>query len=554
MSGEGAGDGIGREPETGTADTPRPRASTTPAQYSLTSEADYRLDFARLVIVFSVMLAVLLEIIDTSIINVAVPTMMGNLGATLDEIDWVITSYIVAIVIVLPLTGWMSNRFGRKRYFVTSILIFTAASAMCGASQTVNALIFWRIVQGLGGGALMATAHAILVESFPPSKQGVGQAIFGVGAMIGPALGPTLGGWLTDNYSWHWCFLINVPLGLLAATLCAANLEDPPHQVRNPTGKVDWPGIALLVVGIGSLQTMLERGNKKDWFDSGEIVLLALAAFMGIVGLVYRELTTDDPIVDFRVLGHRDFSVGCIFTALGGLTLYGVIFLFPVYTQSLLGWTAWQSGLSSLPSSITTAIVMGFLGNLIWHIGPRKPFIVGMVLMLVTLGFMSRLTLESGWNEVLVAQALRGAASGLLFVPLSAATLRSLPATEVAKGAGLFNLFRQLGGSFGIATLAAILDRRSDYHAVELARHLSPVDSGSAAAVEQLVDRMMDRGLDPQAAEVAARHVLEGLIASQAMMEAFYDAFAFMAVLFLVFFPLAMLIPNEMPGKTREIE
>ncbi len=554
MSDEETGGGAGRPPDTGEGNAPSPQTSAESALYSLTSEADYRLDFARLVIVFSVMLAVLLEIIDTSIINVAVPTMMGNLGATLDEIDWVITSYIVAIVIVLPLTGWMSNRFGRKRYFVTSILIFTAASAMCGASQTVDELIFWRVVQGLGGGALMATAHAILVESFPPSKQGVGQAIFGVGAMIGPALGPTLGGWLTDNYSWHWCFLINVPLGLLAATLCGANLEDPPHQVRNPTGKVDWPGIALLVVGIGSFQTMLERGNKKDWFDSGEIVLLAIASFVGIVGLVVRELKADDPIVDFRVLGQRDFAVGCIFTALGGLMLYGVIFLFPVYTQSLLGWTAWQSGLSSLPSSISTAIVMGFLGNLIWYIGPRKPFIVGMILMLVTLFVMSRLTLQSGRDEVFLAQALRGMASGLLFVPLSAATLRSLPAADVAKGAGLFNLFRQLGGSFGIAILASILDRRSDYHAVELARHISPVDSGSAAAVERLIGRLMDRGLDPQAAGLAARHILEGLIAKQAMMEAFYDAFAFMAVLFIVFFPLAMLIPNEMPGKTRKIE
>lgn len=544
MSGEGPG--TGREPAVA------PRSAKT--GYSLTSEADYRLDFTRLVIVFSVMLAVLLEIIDTSIINVAVPTMMGNLGATLDEIDWVITSYIVAIVIVLPLTGWMSNRFGRKRYFVTSILIFTAASAMCGASQTVDALIFWRIVQGLGGGALMATAQAILVESFPPSKQGVGQAIFGVGAMIGPALGPTLGGWLTDNYSWHWCFLINVPLGLLAATLCAANLEDPPHLVRNPHGRVDWPGIALLVVGIGCLQTLLERGNKKDWFESTEIVLLTAATVFGLVGLVWRETTTDEPIVDFRVLLHRDFAVGCLFTALGGLALYGVIFLMPVFTQTLLGWTAWQSGLSSLPSSITTAVVMAALGNLIWRVGPRAPFVAGMFLMLFTLWVMSRLTLASGWNEVLVVQGLRGMASGMLFVPLSAATLRSLPPTEVAKGAGLYNLFRQLGGSFGIATLASILDRRSDVHAVELARHLSPVDPTSVAGLEGLVDRLGDRGLDPQAAELAARHVLDGLLQRQAMMEAFYDAFWFIAVLFVVLFPLAALMPKDMPGKSAAID
>lgn len=528
-------------------------ASTEPAGRarvrSLTSEEDYRLDFHRLVIVFSVMLAVLLEIIDTSIINVAVPTMMGNLGATLDEIDWVVTSYIVAIVIVLPMTGWMASRFGRKRYFIFSILSFTAASAACGASQTVEALIFWRIMQGLGGGALMATAQAILVESFPPSKQGVGQAIFGVGAMIGPALGPTLGGWLTDNYSWHWCFLINVPLGLVAATLCATYIEDPPHLVRNPKGAIDWPGIALLVVGIGALQTLLERGSKQDWFESGEIVLLAVASGVGLVGLVWHELSTDDPVVDLRVLLHRDFTIGCIFTALGGLALYGVIFLLPVYTQTLLGFTAWQSGVSSLPSALATAVMMGTLGNLIWRVGPRAPFIAGMLLMLVTLGYMSRLTLASGWNEVLIVQALRGAASGLLFVPLSAMTLRSLPGPEVAKGAGLYNLFRQLGGSFGIAALASILDHRSDVHEAELARQLSPVDPTTVVGVERLTDRLLDRGLEPEAAELAARHVLDGMLGAQAMMEAFYDAFAFIAALFIVLFPLAILMPREMPGK-----
>jgi DHA2 family multidrug resistance protein len=298
---------------------------------------------------------------------------------------------------------------------------------------------------------------------------------------------------------------------------------------------------------------MLERGNKKDWFDSGEIVLLAAASVLGIAGLVWRELTTDDPVIDFRVLLHRDFAVGCVFTALGGLALYGVIFLLPIYTQTVLGWTAWQSGLSSLPSSLTTAVVMGALGNLIWFTGPRKPFVVGMFLMLGTLWYASRLTLQSGWNEVLLTQALRGVASGMLFVPLSAATLRALPPTEVAKGAGLFNLFRQLGGSFGIATLASILDRRSDYHKAELARHLSPVDSATVAGLEDLTNGLIDRGLDPQAAEVAARHALDGMLAAQGMMEAFYDAFAFIAVLFIVLFPLAALVPKEMPGKRSEI-
>jgi DHA2 family multidrug resistance protein len=522
--------------------------------YSFTSEEDYRLDLARLLILFSVMLAVLLEIIDTSIVNVAIPTMMGNLGATLDEIDWVVTAYIISIVIMLPLTGWMAGRFGRKRYFVTSIMIFTAASLMCGASQSVNALIFWRVIQGFGGGALMATAQAILVETFPPSKQGVGQAIFGVGVMIGPALGPTLGGWLTDNYSWHWCFLINVPLGILAAVLCGSFLEDPPHLKRNPHGRVDWPGIALLVIGIGCFQTMLERGNKDDWFDSPMIVLLAFAAVIGIFGLVIRELSVEDPVIDFRVLRNRDFAIGCVFTSLGGIALFGVVFLFPVYAQNLLGWTAWQSGLGSLPSSVATAITMAVTGQIIWHTGPRILFMTGMVMMVGTLWAMGSWTLHTSALDIYLTQALRGVSSGLLFVPLSAATLRALPVPEVAKGAGLYNLFRQLGGSFGIATLAATLDRGTDYHRAQLTDHLTVFDAATRAGVDQLVHRFSEQGIDPAGAEYAARVVLDRMLTAQAMMESFTDAYFAIAILFVLLFPLAFLIPRHMPGKLASLK
>jgi MFS transporter, DHA2 family, multidrug resistance protein len=521
---------------------------------SLTSEEEYRLDLPRLLIVVSVMMAVMLEIIDTSIVNVAIPSMMGNLGATLDEIDWVITSYIIANVIVIPLTGWMATRFGRKRYFITSICIFTAASALCGASTSVEALVFWRLVQGLGGGALVATSQAVLVETFPPSKQGVGQALFGVGAMVGPSLGPTLGGFLTDNYSWHWCFLINVPLGIAAATLCAAHLHDPPHLRGRRGGRVDWPGIALLVVGVGSFQTLLERGNKEDWFASPLMVALAILAGLGIVCLVIRELTIDEPIIDFRVLRHRQLTLACIFGALTGMGLFGLVFLFPIYSQTLLGWTAWQSGLAVLPSSVATAAMMFVTGRAVWYLGPRPIFVSGMFLMPVTLWLMSHWTLASGWDDIFPAQVLRGITMGLLFIPLSTSGLRSLPSAEVTKGAGMYNLFRQLGGSFGIAALAAILDRRTEVHRSLLAAHVGPFDAPTVQHLDMLTQRFQDAGLDPGAAAFSASVAVNRLLDATASMEAFYDAYYFIGVLFILALPAAFLIARHAPGKYSPIE
>ncbi|MEZ4217945.1 MAG: DHA2 family efflux MFS transporter permease subunit [Myxococcota bacterium] len=521
---------------------------------SLTSEEDYRLDLRRILIVFSTMLAVLLEIIDTSIVNVAIPSMMGNLGATLDEIDWVITSYIISNVVIIPLTGWFAARFGRKRYFTVSIGIFTASSLMCGASMTVDQLIFWRIVQGLGGGALVATSQAILVESFPPSKQGVGQALFGIGAMVGPSLGPTLGGFLTDNYSWHWCFLINVPLGILAATLVMANLEDPPHLSGGRGGRVDWLGIALLVVGVGSLQTMLERGHKDDWFESPQIVALAIGAAVGLGGLVWRELRIENPIIELRVLRRPQLAIGCVLGAVTGMGLFGLIFLFPVYTQTLLGWTAWNSGLAVLPSSIATAAMMAIIGPMVWRVGPRPIFLVGMALMPVTLWMMSQWTLASGWEDVLLPQLMRGITMGFLFVPLSTAALRSLPSREIVHGAAMYNLFRQLGGSFGIAALASILDRSAELHRTELARHVGPFDLPTVARLDALSQHFVYAGVDPAAAQVAATGIIDRMLGMQASMEAFYDAYAFIGLAFLFVFPVACKLARHAPGKYAPIE
>jgi DHA2 family multidrug resistance protein len=517
------------------------------------SDEDWQLDLGTLLIVLSVMLAVMLEIIDTSIVNVALPSMMGSLGATLDEIDWVITGYIVSNVIIIPMTGWLAARFGRKRYFVTSILIFTAASLLCGTSTSATELVLWRIVQGMGGGALVATSQAVLVETFPPSKQGVGQAIFGFGAMIGPSLGPTLGGWITDNYSWHWIFFINVPLGLGAAMLCATYLEEPAYLANRRPSRIDWPGITFLVVGVGCLQTLLERGHKDDWFQSPFIMALAVAAGVSIVALVIRELTTEHPIVDLRVLRRRPLAVGCCLAVLMGVGLYGTVFLFPVFTQSLLDWNAWNSGLAILPSTAATAVVMLYAGRLVWRIGPRPLLWTGMVLMIFALSLMSRWNLQTGWDQILIPQILRGTATGMMFVPLATATLRALPTEEVPAGAGLYNLCRQLGGSFGIAALTTVLDQRGEIHRTNIAGYVGPLTQTVAHQLDALTGGFVQRGFDVGTARNLAAASIDQMVSAHASMMAFQDAYVVIASLFAIAIPVVFLVARHAPGKVAPI-
>jgi DHA2 family multidrug resistance protein len=521
---------------------------STEAAAEATLPATAKLGLSQYLIVLSVMCAVLLEIIDTSIVNVALPSMMGNLGATLDEIDWVITGYIVANVIVIPMTGWLASRFGRTRYFVSSILLFTFASLMCGASQTVGALVFWRVVQGLGGGALLATSQAILMETFPPGRQGMAQALFGVGTMVGPSLGPTLGGWITDHWSWHWIFLINVPLGLVAAALCATQLRDPAYLKGRRPPLVDWPGIALLVVAIGSLQWLLERGHKDDWFASPKIVALAAVTVVGLMLLVLRELRTDHPVVDLRVLRQRPLVVGCFLGAVTTGGLYGCIFLFPVYTQSLLGWPAWNSGLAVLPSSITTALVMLLAGRLVYRVGPRRMIRVGLCVMVASLVGMHGWSLQSGWDQLFAPQILRGLAMGLMMVPLSLATLRSMAPQDVPKAAGLFNLFRQLGGSLGISVLSTLLDTRADVHRAALAAGVGPLEPGTVAGLGSIASTLQHAGLSPAAAQAGATAVLARSLEAHAQIAAFQDAYAVLIALFVLAIPATWWIVRRIPG------
>lgn len=506
-----------------------------------TASAAVGLSLASWLMILGVMLAVMLEIIDASIVNVAMPVMMGNLGATVDEISWVATSYIIANVVVIPMTSWLAGRFGRRRYFVGSILLFTGASFLCGTAQTLPVLVAFRVLQGLGGGALLATSQSILVETFPPEQQGKGQAIFGMGAMLGPSLGPTLGGWITDQWSWPWIFFVNVPLGIAAAALCFRYLPEPRTGVGRRAG-VDWPGIALLVIGVAALQTLLERGNRLDWFESSFIVTLAVAALVALALFVWHELRTEHPVVDLRVFRHRALTLGCAWGAAMGIGLYGSVFLLPLFTQNLLQFTSWQSGLTVLPSSLATALMMPIAGRLVWRLGPAPLLGAGLLVFIPSVFAMSHWTLQSGYWDLFWPQVGRGVAMGLMFVPLSTATLRALPPAEVLQGAGLYNLFRQLGGSMGIASLATLVDHRSVLHHALLSEHVTPLSEAARVRLEMFAAGLVARGLDPETATKAAYEALERIVTSQAAMLAFRDCYLLIVLLFLALVPLVPLL------------
>jgi DHA2 family multidrug resistance protein len=514
--------------------------AAAPALPAVPLEAE-RLPLRTWLMIAGVMLAVVLEILDTSIVNVALPTMMGNLGATVDEVSWVATSYIIANVVVIPMTSWLAARFGRRRYFVASILLFTAASFLCGAAHTLPTLVAFRVLQGLGGGALLSMSQSILVEIFPPQRQGTGQAIFGMGAMLGPSLGPTLGGWIIDRWSWPWIFWVNVPLGIAAALLCFRYLPVPRVAPRRTAG-VDWSGIALLVIGVAALQTLLERGNRLDWFESDFVIALAVVAAGAIAAFVWHELRTEHPVVDLRVFRYRALVVGCAWGAAMGVGLYGSVFLFPLFTQQLLRWNTWHSGIAILPSSIATAIMMPIAGRLLWRVGPAPLLGAGLAVFVPALWAMSHWTLQSGYWDLFWPQVGRGVAMGLMFVPLSTATLRALPPADVLQGAGLYNLFRQLGGSMGIATLATLVDHRSALHHARLAEHVTPLSPAARLRLDALTAALTARGLDPASAAQAAYEALERIVAAQASLLAFRDCYLLILLLFLVLAPLVPML------------
>jgi DHA2 family multidrug resistance protein len=521
-------------------------AHTTQAQ-AAAAEAAAFVSRYRWIILLGLITAAIMEVLDTTIINVALPQMAGNLGATQQEISWVSTGYILSNVVVLPMTAFFTERIGRQRYLVASIIIFILASVFCGTSSSLTELVVWRIIQGAGGAALLSTAQATLRQIFPREQQGMVQAIFLLGIIVAPTLGPTLGGWITDNYSWSWCFFINVPIGIVSAFLVSTFLKDPPDQARH-RGEVDWLGITLLTVGIGSLQWVLEEGNSKDWFSDKWILRFAILSGVCLVLMVWWELSSRNkrPVVNFRVLKNRELAASIFLFVALGFGLYGGVFIFPLFTQSLLRFTPTETGLALMPGGIATAATAVICGVLLNgprpKVDPRMLIGIGVALFVVSMWDLGHLTTEAGEADVRFALIIRGAGLGFLFTPINNVAYASLKPSEAQQASGLINLSRQLGGSFGIAILATYVTVHTQIHRVDLLGNVYPGNPLVDQRLRMLAANLVTHGYSTEAAQRGAMALLDQETMRQASMLSYNDAWMLLLLTFICVAPAIFLL------------
>ncbi|HEU4643427.1 MAG TPA: DHA2 family efflux MFS transporter permease subunit [Gemmatimonadaceae bacterium] len=501
----------------------------------------------RWIILIGLITAAIMEVLDTTIINVALPQMAGNLGATQEEIGWVSTGYILSNVIFLPMTAFFTERFGRQRYLTFSIILFVAASFFCGTSSSLIEIVFWRIVQGAGGAALLSTAQATLRQIFPLEQQGIVQAVFLLGIIVAPTLGPTLGGWITDNYQWHWCFFINIPIGIVAAILVTTFLKDNP-EARRHSGAVDWLGIGLLTTGLGSLQYVLEEGNSKDWFSDPLILRLAVLAGAALLTMVWWELSRRNkhPVVQFRVLKNRELSASIFLFVVLGFALYGGTFIFPLFTQNILRFTPTETGLALLPGGIATAVAALICGALLNGEKPladaRVLIAIGVVLVMWAMWRLGHLTVVAGEHDVRLALIIRGAGLGMLFTPINQVAYASLQPHEAQQASGLINLSRQLGGSFGIAWLASYVTKHTQLHRSDLVANVYAGNLLFEQRLRAFTAAFEARGYGPVGSVHAAYALLDQQVTRQAAMLSYNDAWILLLLSFAVVAPAILLL------------
>ncbi len=506
----------------------------------------------RLVIVtVTAVFCALLEIIDTTIVNVALNSMRGSLGATLSEISWVITAYSLANVIVIPLTSWLSQQFGRRNYFAASIIIFTVCSFLCGNATSIGELIVFRFIQEMGGGALLVTSQTIITESWPPEKRAMAQAIYVLGIIVGPTLGPPLGGYIVDNFSWPFIFYINIPVGIIATLLTIQYVRSPTFDKKRSASEVDWAGIILLTIGISSLQYVLEKGQEDDWFNSKLIIGLSISAFLGLYLFIWRELQAKYPAVNLSVLSNGNLRMGVILSFVMGFGTFGSTFIIPLFTQSLLGWTAQQAGVLQLPSTLFVAVMMPVVATLIQKGVPQKYLIAtGMGIFFIFCILCYKIIVpDTSSGNFFWPLMVRGLGLGLLSVPVSTMSLSTLKGQQIGQGAAFTGMMRQLGGSFGVALISTFLSRSTSIHRVNLVSHLDINDLNVQNRVAQMAAGFRSRGIDMGTAKQTAYTMLDGAVNKQATLLSYMDVFMWVGVVFLVCVPLVLLLVKTSKAK-----
>jgi MFS transporter, DHA2 family, multidrug resistance protein len=492
------------------------------------------------IIAASVMLATFMEVLDTSVANVSLPHIAGSLAASTEESLWVLTSYLVANAIVLPAAGWLASTFGRKRLLMVCVTIFTVASLGAGAATSLGMIIVARVLQGLGGGALQPLAQAVLLESFPPAKRGAAMAVYGMGVVVAPIIGPTLGGWITDNYTWRWIFYINLPIGILAVLMIRAFVEDPPYIRSLAPRRIDYLGFGLLALWLGALQIALDKGQQDDWFASNLIRVLAGVAVLGLVAFIWRELTVDDPIVDLRIFRNRNFAVGVGLITVMGAVLYSSIALLPLFLQTVMNYPPLQSGLALSPRGIGALASMVIVGRLVSRLDTRYMIAAGFGILAFSTFLLSHINLDVAMRNITVPNIVAGFAMGFIFVPLTTTAMGTLRNEQIGGATGLYNLMRNIGGSVGIAVVTTLLARDSQAKHALLVGHLAPENPAFQDYLQGLQGALTPE-VGAAAASDAAMAVLYQLLLRQVALLSYVDNFRLISIVCLACVPLVFL-------------
>jgi DHA2 family multidrug resistance protein len=494
------------------------------------------------IVATAVMFATFMEVLDTTVVNVSLPHIAGSLSASVDEATWTLTSYLVANAIVLPITGWLANYFGRKRLLISAVIGFTAASFLCGLAPNLTVLVIFRIIQGATGGVLQPISQAVLLEAFPPEDRGKAMAFWGLGIVVAPMLGPVVGGWLTDNYSWRWVFYINIPVGIVSVVMSSLYLFDPPYIRRRIGETIDYWGLGMLAVGIGTLQVILDKGQESDWFGSPWVVYFAIIATVALAAFLIRELIAKHPVVNLRALKQPTYATGVFLMTMLGFGLYGAMVLLPILLQTLLGYPAVDAGIAMFPRGLGSFLMMPVVGILMSKVDARKLLLLGCFGTAVSMYMLSVLSLDLSYWNIFWPQFFQGISMALVFVPLTTITMDPIRLEGMGNATSIFNLMRNVGGSIGIATATTMVARATQRHVNLLGANVTPFSPGAQMMIDRLRAAFISTGIDPVTATRKAYAVLFGMVEQQSSMISFNYVFGFMTLVFLFMIPLIFIL------------